>query len=135
MPQLRLLRLNYKGRPIDDTVIDFFRISCQQLTTLQFFDVKEITLEDLRTTVGQCPQLEVLVFQDCSVVPDWRSQQSHIKVISRSVDHLQVISNLIKVNSRYLIHVPRPLLACFEKTCWDSMFCKNELAYFMLATL
>ena len=115
MPQLRLLRLNYKGRPIDDTVIDFFRISCQQLTTLQFFDVKEITLEDLRTTVGQCPQLEVLVFQDCSVVPDWRSQQSHIKVISRSVDHLQVISNLIKVNSRYLIHVPRPLLACFEK--------------------
>ena len=45
MPQLRLLRLNYKGRPIDDTVIDFFRISCEQLTTLQFFDVKEITLE------------------------------------------------------------------------------------------
>ena len=28
------------GRPIDDTVIDFFRISCGQLTTLQFFDVK-----------------------------------------------------------------------------------------------
>lgn len=92
MPQLRLLRLNYKGRPIDDTVIDFFRISCGQLTTLQFFDVKEITLEDLRMTVGQCPQLEVLVFQECSIVPDWRSHSlgNHIKVISCSVDHLQM---------------------------------------------
>ena len=80
------------GRPIDDTVIDFFRISCGQLTTLQFFDVKEITLEDLRMTVGQCPQLEVLVFQECSIVPDWRSHSlgNHIKVISCSVDHLQM---------------------------------------------
>ena len=73
-------------------MIDFFRISCGQLTTLQFFDVKEITLEDLRMTVGQCPQLEVLVFQECSIVPDWRSHSlgNHIKVISCSVDHLQM---------------------------------------------
>ena len=94
MPQLRLLRLNYKGRPIDDTVIDFFRVSCGQLTTLQFFDVKEITLEDQRMTVGQCPQLEVLVFQECSIVPDWRSHSlgNHIKVISCSVDHLQMFA-------------------------------------------
>lgn len=92
MPQLRLLRLNYKGRPIDDTVVDFFRISCEHLTTLQFFDVKEISLEDLRLTVSQCPQLEVMVFQDCSVLPDWRStgHGNQIKVISRSVDHLQI---------------------------------------------
>merc|ERR1711863_63481 len=84
LPQLRLLRLNYKGRPIDDTVIDFFKISCEQLTTLHLFDVKELGIEDLRLTIGQCPQLEVLVFQDCSVLPDWRTNQT--KVISRSVD-------------------------------------------------
>ncbi len=72
MPSLRLLRLNYKGRPIDDTVVDFFQISCDHLTTLHLFDVKEISLEDLRLTVGQCPQLEVMVFQDCSFIPDWR---------------------------------------------------------------
>ena len=43
-------------------------------------------------TVGQCPQLEVLVFQECSIVPDWRSHSlgNHIKVISCSVDHLQM---------------------------------------------
>lgn len=90
LPQLRLLRLNYKGRPIDDTVIDFFKISCEQLTTLHLFDVKELGIEDLRLTIGQCPQLEVLVFQDCSVLPDWRTNQT--KVISRSVDHLQLFS-------------------------------------------
>ena len=55
LPQLRLLRLNYKGRPIDDTVIDFFKISCEQLTTLHLFDVKELGIEDLRLTIGQCP--------------------------------------------------------------------------------
>ena len=38
LPRLRLLRLNYKGRPIDDTVIDFFKISCEQLTTLPWSD-------------------------------------------------------------------------------------------------
>merc|ERR1719479_552995 len=51
LPQLRLLRLNYKGRPIDDTVIDFFKISCEQLTTLHLFDVKELGIEDLRLTL------------------------------------------------------------------------------------
>ena len=78
LPQLRLLRLNYKGRPIDDTVIDFFKISCEQLTTLHLFDVKELGIEDLRLTIGQCPQLEVLVFQDCSVLPDWRTNQTKV---------------------------------------------------------
>ena len=65
MPQLRLLRLNYKGRPIDDTVIDFFRISCEQLTTLQFFDVKEITLEGtwwLKSSL-YCKQTAVIFYQ------------------------------------------------------------------------
>ena len=86
----RLLRLNYKGRPIDDTVADFFKLSGEQLTTLHLFDVKEISVEDLRLTIGQCPQLEVVVFQDCSVHPEWRTNQT--KVISRSVDHLQLFS-------------------------------------------
>lgn len=72
--------------------MDFFRSSCAQLTTLQFFDVKEMTLEDLANTIGQCPQLEVLVFQECSIVPDWRARLTHIKVISRSVDHLQIFA-------------------------------------------
>jgi hypothetical protein len=91
MPRLRLLRMNYKGRPIDDTVVDFFRLSCRHLTTLHFFDVKEISLEDLRLTVGQCPQLEVMVFYECSVLPEWRPHVGNqVKVISTSVDHLQL---------------------------------------------
>ena len=34
--------------------------------------------------------MEVLVFQDCSVLPDFRTNST--KVISRSVDHLQLFS-------------------------------------------
>lgn len=92
MPQLRLLRLNYKGRPIDDTVVDFFSVSCDNLITLQLFEVKDLSVDDLRLTVGQCSQLETLVFHDCSVLVDWRAPNhgSQVKVISRSVDHLQL---------------------------------------------
>merc|ERR1719348_924303 len=32
LPHLSLLRLNYKSRPVDATVVDFFRLSCSRLT-------------------------------------------------------------------------------------------------------
>ena len=96
---LRLLRLNYKGRPIDETVIDFFRLSCSNLTTCHFFDVKDLTLEDLMLTLGQCHQLESLVFQDCSLVPDWRFS-SNLKVVSRSVDILQIFGMSWPINGQ-----------------------------------
>ena len=54
LPHLHLLRLNYKSRPIDQTVVDFFSISCHNLSVLQLFDVKDIHMDDLRLTVGQC---------------------------------------------------------------------------------
>ena len=54
LPHLSLLRLNYKSRPIDQTVVDFFPASCHNLSCLQLFDVKDIHMDDLRLTVGQC---------------------------------------------------------------------------------
>ena len=54
LPHLTLLRLNYKSRPIDQTVVDFFSTSCHNLSVLQLFDVKDIHMDDLRLTVGQC---------------------------------------------------------------------------------
>ena len=72
LPRLRLLRLNYKGRPIDDTVMEFFTINGANLTTLHLFDVKDLTLDDFCLTVGKCPQLETFVLCECSIAPDWR---------------------------------------------------------------
>ena len=54
LPHLSLLRLNYKSRPIDQTVVDFFSTSCHNLSVLHLFDVKDIHMDDLRLTVGQC---------------------------------------------------------------------------------
>ena len=48
LPNLTLLRLNYKSRPIDQTVVDFFSISCHNLSVLHLFDVKDIHMDDLR---------------------------------------------------------------------------------------
>jgi len=79
--RLKLLRLNYKGRPIDDTVIDFFGLIFSNLTTLHLFEVRDLTLEDLRLTIGRCHVLETLVLNECSVSAEWRT--SNTRVISR----------------------------------------------------
>ena len=60
-------RLNYKSRPIDQTVVDFFSMSCTNLSTLHLFDVKDIHMDDLRLTVGQCKVLDTLLLNDCSI--------------------------------------------------------------------
>ena len=73
LPRLRLLRLNYKGRSIDDTVMEFFTINGTNLTTLHLFDVKDLTLDDFCLTVGKCPQLETFVLYECSIAPDSKS--------------------------------------------------------------
>ena len=77
LPRLRLLRLNYKGRSIDDTVMEFFTINGTNLTTLHLFDVKDLTLDDFTLTVGKCPQLETFVLCECSIAPDWRGLTPH----------------------------------------------------------
>jgi len=93
LPNLNLLRLNYKSRPIDQTVVDFFSMSCHNLTTLQFFDVKEIHMDDLRLTVGQCKYLETLVLSECSLREDWNHLRSFDrgKPVSESVRVMQLV--------------------------------------------
>lgn len=99
MSRLRLLRLNYKSRPIDQTVVDFFTLNAHHLVTLQLFEVKDIHLDDLHITVGQCINLENFVLVDCSVRPDWDHSGSSntytvrkIRPLSKTVDHLQLFS-------------------------------------------
>ena len=64
---ISLYRLNYKSRPIDQTVVDFFSASCLRLSTLHLFDVKDLHMDDLRLTVGQCKMLDTLLLNECSV--------------------------------------------------------------------
>jgi len=94
LPNLKLLRLNYKSRPIDQTVVDFFSLSCHNLTTLQLFDVKEIHMDDLRLTIGQCKCLDSLVLNECSLREDWEHLRSYErgKPLSDSVRLIQLIS-------------------------------------------
>jgi len=92
---LSLLRLNYKSRPVDQTVVDFFSTSCQRLSTLHLVEVAELHLDDLRLTVGQCPLLETLVMSECAVSDDWDHilhSRDRRKPISESVKHLQLLS-------------------------------------------
>jgi len=93
LPNLNLLRLNYKSRPIDQTVVDFFSLSCHNLTTLHFYDVKEIHMDDLRLTVGQCKVLETLVLNECSLRDDWEHLRSFNRrqPLSTSVRCMQII--------------------------------------------
>lgn len=93
LPHLTLLRLNYKSRPIDQTVVDFFSTSCHNLSVLQLFDVKDIHMDDLRLTVGQCKVLDTLVLNDCSIREDWDHHRTfdRRKPLSETVRHLQLI--------------------------------------------
>ena len=78
LPRLRLLRLNYKSRPIDQTVVDFFCNNGRNLATLHMVEVKDLHVSDLYYTVGQCLALEHLVLNDCS----FRADVDHFSVAS-----------------------------------------------------
>lgn len=94
LPNLTLLRLNYKSRAVDQTVVDFFSISCANLTTLHLFDVKDIHMDDLRLTIGQCKCVETVVMSECSVREDWIDHFSTFdrkKPLSESVRYMQLI--------------------------------------------
>jgi hypothetical protein len=94
LPKISLLRLNYKSRPIDQTVVDFFCQNGQNLVTLHLFEVKDMRLEDLHLTLGQCINLENLVMCDCSVLPDWDRSCSFSdrKPLCKTVVHLQLFT-------------------------------------------
>jgi len=94
LPNLSLLRLNYKSRPIDQTVVDFFSASCLRLSTLHLFDVKDLHMDDLRLTVGQCKMLDTLLLNECSVREDWDQHRAfdRRKPLSESVRKLQLVS-------------------------------------------
>ncbi len=112
LPCLKLLRLNYKGRPLDQTVLDFFSLNFQGLRALHLFDVKELGLDDLHRTVGLCPNLETMVMCECSFRPDW--WESSVQAagaaspppppvnyfdrkapLSRSLEHLQLVDSQV----------------------------------------
>jgi len=103
MPTLRLLRLNYKSRSVDQTVVDFFGVNGHFLNTLHLIDIKDLHIEDFYLTVGECVNLENLVLVDCSIIPDFwgrtnfRSQRQQ-QPISRSVEHLQLVNLDISPN-------------------------------------
>ncbi len=109
-PHLKLLRLNYKGRPVDQTVLDFFSLNGTALTTLHLFSLKDLRLEDLRGTVGTCPSLETLVMQDCSLAADWDSgvpYPERLASLSRSLEHLQLMD--LQTTSPQLLSLARLL--------------------------
>lgn len=94
LPRMRLLRLNYKSRPVDQTVVDFVSLNGRNIVTLHLLEVKDLSLEDLYLTIGQCLNLETLVLCDCSVKPDWDQpvRYNRQSPLSTSVDHLQLFS-------------------------------------------
>jgi len=94
LPNLTLLRLNYKSRPIDQTVVDFFSTSCHNLSVLHLFDVKDIHMDDLRLTIGQCKILDTLILNDCSIREDWDHLRSfdRRKPLSETVRYMQLLA-------------------------------------------
>jgi len=101
LASLRFLKLNYKGRPLDESVFDFFRINAANLTALHLIDVEELTLDDLAVTVGLCPALEVLVLIDCSVALEppalggrGLNGSSLRPLKTATVEHLQIFGGL-----------------------------------------
>ena len=91
LSRLSLLRLNYKGRPMDQTVVDFFSINAHNLTTLQLFEIKDMTFEELSLTIGQCLSLENLCLVECSFNMESGSGQIQPS-ISKSIANLQMIN-------------------------------------------
>ena len=87
---LKFLKLNYKGRPFDQSVVDFFAVNGAQVTSLHFTDVKDITNAQLMATVGQCNALENLVLEDCSlaITPVAAKKEPLLHV-----EHLQIVSS------------------------------------------
>merc|ERR1712029_857266 len=63
------------------------------LSVLHLFDVKDIHMDDLRLTVGQCKVLDTLVLHDCSIREDWDHIRSfdRRKPLSETVRHIQLI--------------------------------------------
>ena len=100
LPRLSLLRLHYKSRPLDQTVADFFSLNAHGLTTLHLFEVKDLHLDDLHLTIGQCHNLETLVLFECSLREDWSNMggfgggphRAGSTVLSKSVTTMQLIS-------------------------------------------
>jgi len=88
-PHLRFLKLNYKGRPADVSVSDFFRLN-PQLKSLHLVDVKDLTAADLKSTLGACPALETLVLEDCSLTAGFGSKPG-MHETGLEVEHLQLV--------------------------------------------
>ena len=64
---LRFLKLNYKGRSIDGSVVNFFNANSSSLQHLHLIDIRDLTKADLLRTVGRCYSLETLVLEECSL--------------------------------------------------------------------
>ena len=64
---LRFLKLNYRGRSIDGSVMNFFNANSSSLQHLHLIDIRDLTKADLLRTVGRCYSLETLVLEECSL--------------------------------------------------------------------
>jgi len=120
LPNLSLLRLNYKSRPIDQTVVDFFTTSCLHLTTLHLFDVKDLHMDDLRVTVGQCKALDTLLLSECSVREDWDQHRAfdRRKPLSESVRQLQLLAfSIPAAHLATFLHLFKGLLVLEMDVC------------------
>lgn len=84
---LQFLKLNYKGRPFDQSVADFFAANGAQLTSLHFIDVKDISNAQLQATVGRCKALETLVLEECSLAISPPTKKEPLLY----VEHLQIV--------------------------------------------
>ena len=97
--QLKLFHLNYRQRPLDATVFEFFRLNGAQLTALHLVQVRALTMDDLAATVGQCPSLEILSLDTCLIDVHSRSKQA---MSLSSVEHLQLFNVRVESQTKLL---------------------------------
>jgi len=109
---LRFLKLNYKGRSIDGSVVNFFNANASSLQHLHLIDIRDLTKADLLRTVGRCYSLETLVLEECSLafnkarLADGQLRVEHLQLLglqqSRSIkdefwDFMSLFQSCVKV--------------------------------------
>ena len=99
---LTLFRVNYKSRAVDASVLNFFHLNSSNLKSLHLVEVKDLSLEDLRQTVGRCSKLENLVMVRCSFKFPLKVGKGQPNPIPETVEHLQLYGCEIDDSSHFL---------------------------------
>ena len=69
------------------------------MNSLHLIDVKDLSVEDLKNTVGRCPSLETLVLEDCSLALA-NPGQTLAKEAKLQAEHLQLVGLQHQATSR-----------------------------------